>query len=92
MWYAVTANPVKLKTREKKKEFYRGEIEVIINAESRKELEDKLRETFEKYPQESIKYLKAGIKFVEANNIIQAKRRSREVETYFDHTGQYNLF
>jgi ApbE superfamily uncharacterized protein (UPF0280 family) len=91
MWYAVTAKPVKLKSREKKKEFYRGEIEVIINAETREKLESKLKETLNRYPQETIKYLKAGIKFVEANNIIQAKRRSKEVDIYFDHTGQYKL-
>jgi ApbE superfamily uncharacterized protein (UPF0280 family) len=91
MWYAVTAKPVKLKSREKKKEFYRGEIEVIINADTREELEEKLKTTLNKYPQETIKYLKAGIKFVEANNIIQAKRRSKEVSTFFDHTGQYKL-
>ena len=41
MWYAVTAKPVKLRNREKKKEFYRGEIEVIINAETREKLEIK---------------------------------------------------
>ena len=91
MWYAVTAKPVKLKSSEKKKEFYRGEIEVIINAETREELEEKLKDTLNKYPRETTKYLKAGIKFVEAGNIIQAKRKSKEVSTYFDHTGQYKL-
>ena len=91
MWYAVTAKPIKLKSREKKKEFYRGEIEVIINAETREELEEKLKDTLNKYPRETTKYLKAGIKFVEAGNIIQAKRKSKEVDIYFDHTGQYKL-
>jgi hypothetical protein len=91
MWYAVTAKPVKRKSKEKRKEFYRGEIEVIINAETREELEIKLRDTLEKYPQETTKYLKAGIKFVEASNIVQAKRRSKDIDTYFDHTGQYKL-
>ena len=92
MWYAVTAKPVKLKSREKKKEFYRGEIEVIIHSKTQQELEYKLKKTIQQYPQETIKYLKAGIKFIEADNIIQAKRNSRKVAIYFDHTGQYNLF
>jgi hypothetical protein len=92
MWYAVTAKPVKLKKREKSKEFFRGEIEVIVNAETIADLEVKLEKTFKKYPEEMSKYLKAGIKFVEADNIIQAKRKSREVSVYFDHTGQYKLF
>jgi ApbE superfamily uncharacterized protein (UPF0280 family) len=91
MWYAVTAKPVKLKTREKKKEFYHGEIEVIINAKSKEELELKLKETFNKFPQETTKYLRAGIKFVEADNIIQEKRKSRNITTYFDQKGQYHL-
>jgi len=92
MWYAVTAKPVKLKRREKSKEFFRGEIEVIVNADSFDDLEKKLRRTFEKYPDEMTKYLHAGIKFVEADNIIQAKRKSKDVSIYFDHTGQYKLF
>ena len=92
MWYAVTARPVKLKSKEKRKEFFRGEIEVIVNAETRDKLEEKLKATCKKYPKETSKYLRAGIKFVEASNIIQAKRKSREVGTYFDHTGQYKLF
>lgn len=91
MWYAVTAQPVKLKGREKKKEFYRSEIEVIINAETIESLETKLRETIEKYPRETSKYLRAGIKFIEASNIIEAKRKSKSVSIYFDHKGQYHL-
>ena len=92
MWYAVTAHPIKLKGREKKKEFYRGDIEVIINAETIENLEIKFKETLEKYPQEATKYIHAGIKFVEANNIIEAKRKSKSVSIYFDHKGQYHLF
>jgi len=91
MWYAVTAKPVKLRNREKKKEFYRGEIEVIINAETRDKLEIKLKETFEKFPQETAKYLHAGIKFIEADNILQAKRKSKENPIYFDQKGQYYI-
>lgn len=92
MWYAVTAHPVKLKGREKKKEFYHGEIEVIINAGTQEDLELKLKETFRKYPTETIKYLRAGIKFIEANNILEAKRKSKSVSIYFDQNGQYHLF
>jgi len=91
MWYAVTAKPVKLRNREKKKEFYRGEIEVIINAETREKLEIKLRATFEKFPQETAKYLRAGIKFIEADNIPQAKRKSKDISIYFDQKGQYHI-
>lgn len=92
MWYAVTAHPVHLKNKEKKKEFYRGDIEVILNAPSREQLEIKLKLTLEKYPGETEKYLHAGIKFVEADNIVQAKRKSKSVLIYFDHRGQYHLF
>ena len=92
MWYAVTAHPVKLRSREKKKEFYRGEIEVIINADTIENLEKKLKETLDKYPQETTKYLHAGIKFIEANNIVEAKRKSKTISIYFDHRGQYHLF
>jgi len=92
MWYAVTARPINLKNREKKKEFYRGDIEVIINAETSEKLEIKLKETFEKYPRETIKYLRAGIKFIEAKNIVEAKRKSKSITIYFDQKGQYHLF
>jgi hypothetical protein len=92
MWYAVTAHPVTLKNKEKKKEFYHGDIEVIINADSIETLEIKLKETLEKYPRETVKYLRAGIKFIEATNIVEAKRKSKSVSIYFDHNGQYHLF
>jgi len=92
MWYAITAHPVNLKNKEKKKEFYRGDIEVIINAETHEKLEIKLKETFEKYPRETAKYLQAGIKFIKANNIVEAKRKSKSVSIYFDQRGQYHLF
>ena len=66
MWYAVTANPSNLKIKEKKKEFFSREHEVILNAETKEELERKIEKTKEQYPQEFKKYLKAGIKIVEA--------------------------
>ena len=91
MWYAITANPLNLKSKEKKKEFYTREHEVILSAESRSELELKLSQTSHKFPDEFRRYLKAGIKIIEAENIIQAKRRSKEISHYFDEKGQYHL-
>jgi 16S rRNA C967 or C1407 C5-methylase (RsmB/RsmF family) len=91
MWYAVTANPLKLTNREQKKEFFSKEHEVILNAESREELEKKLLETKNQYPTEFRKYLRAVIKMVEAENIVQAKRLSKKISIYFDEKGQYHL-
>ena len=91
MWYAVTANPLHLTSKEKKKEFFSREHEVILNAESRAALNEKLEETRARFPQEFKKYLKAGIKIVEADNIIQAKRLSKKINTYFDEKGQYHI-
>ena len=92
MWYAVTAYPVNLKKKEIRKEFYRADIEVVLNAGSREELEKKLNQTLERYPGETLKYLRSGIKFIKANNVIEAKRKSKSVSVYFDHLGQYHLF
>lgn len=92
MWYAVTARPVNLKKRQRNKEFYSGEIAVILNAESKKLLEKKLNETAKKFPDEMLKYEEAGIKFIEADNIIQAKRRAKNYPIYYDRKGQYNIF
>jgi len=91
MWYAVTAHPVSLKNREKKKEFFRAEIEVILNSETRQELENKLSATRIKFPSEMNKYLRAGIKILQADNLIQAKRKSAKVHIYFDERGQYHF-
>ncbi len=91
MWFAVTAQPVSLTSKEKKKEFFRGEIEVILNAETRQELENKLIETHKKFPSEMKKYLKAGIKILQADNIILAKKKSSKVPIYFDESGQYHF-
>jgi hypothetical protein len=91
MWYAVTANPLKLSKSEQKKEFFSKEHEVILNADTREELEKKLFETKNQYPGEFLKYLRAGIKVVEAENIVQAKRLSKKISIYFDEKGQYHL-
>ena len=78
MWYAVTANPSNRKNKEKKKEFLSREHEVILNAESKKDLEQKIKDTKDQYPEEFKKYMKAGIKIVQAENTIQAKRISKK--------------
>ena len=92
MWFAVTAKPVKRGLREKNKEFYSAEILVILNGNSKKELEIKLNETKNKFPQEMNKYLKAGIKYVEADNLVQAKRKSKNIAVYFNEKGQFCFF
>jgi hypothetical protein len=91
MWYAVTARPVSLRNKEKKKEFFRAEIEVILNAKTRQELEKKLSETGQKFPSEMNKYLRAGIKILQADNLLQAKRKASKVDIYFDERGQYHF-
>ena len=91
MWYAVTAHPVSLKIKDKRKKFYSADIEVIIKADSIEKLDTKLKETIKKYPKETGRYLHAGIKFIEANNIVEAKRKSKSVPIYFDHLGQYHI-
>jgi hypothetical protein len=92
MWFAVTAKPVRHKRKERSKEFYRGDIEVILNAETQDLLEKKLQDTLDKFPVEMNKYLRAGIKIVEAENLVKAKRISKKVDFYFDHKGQYHFF
>jgi len=91
MWYAITANPLDLKIKEKKKEFFNREHEVIFYADSKEELEKKIMHTKQKYPQEFKKYLKAGIKIVEAENVPEAKRISKKTNYFFDEKGQYNI-
>ncbi len=91
MWYAVTAKPLNLKNKEKKKEFFSREHEIILNAETKRELEQKLMDTKEDYPQEFKKYMKAGIKMVEADSTAQAKHFAKKINIFFDEKGQYNL-
>jgi hypothetical protein len=91
MWYAVTENPVKRTRKEKRKEFMAARYEIILNAESRAELENKLSESIRDYPDKMKRYLEAGIKYVEAGNPQQAKKRAPEVNIYFDQRGQYKF-
>ena len=92
MWFAITANPLNLKRKEKSKEFFSGEVQIILSAENREELNQKLNETKEKFPDEMKKYLHAGIKILEADNAIQAKKKSKTVYTYLEENGQYKIF
>jgi hypothetical protein len=91
MWYAVTANANYRSKKEKRKEFMTGSSDIILTASSKAELELKLKESIEKYPQQMIKYLRAGIKFVEANTSRQAKQKAKQVYFYFDASGQYHF-
>ncbi len=91
MWFAITARPVKRNRKDKTKEFYSREFDVILSTSTKKELEIKLNETKVKFPQEMSKYLKAGIKIVEARNIAEAKRISKQTLIYFDERGQYHF-
>jgi len=91
MWYAVTANPSNRKNKEKKKEFFSREHEVIVSGETKSDLEQKLMDTKAEYPQEFRKYMKAGIKIIEAENTIQAKHKAKNINIFFDERGQYNL-
>ena len=92
MWFALTANEKKLTRKEKKKEFSTAKYEIIMSADSQEELNNKLNESIDKFPREMEKYLKAGIKIVEADNSIQAKRHATKEYKYFDQRGQYSLF
>ena len=92
MWYIITANPVTRSKKEKKKEFLSASYEIILNAASREELEKKMKETAAKYPQQMDKYLKAGIKIVEADNPSQAKMRAKDIPVSIEKSGQLKLF
>jgi hypothetical protein len=92
MWYALTANSVIRDKKEMRKEFYANPNEIVVTAESRDMLEQKLNECLHLYPQQAAKYLRAGIKIVEADSIKMAKRKARDTFTYFNHTGQYSIF
>ena len=92
MWYALTAQTVKRSKKEIRKEFQVQKEEIILSAESREALEKKLEKTRRNYPEQIEKYLKAGIKIIEAKNPAQAKRRANEVPISIEKTGQLKLF
>jgi len=91
MWYAITANSVHRDKKETQKEYFSNPNEVVLSAETRELLEKKLIESLHKYPDHTEKYLRAGIKFVEADTINSAKKKAKYISTYFNHTGQYSI-
>ena len=91
MWYALTEHPVRRTRKELRKEFMAARYEIIFYADTRKLLEEKLSESMRAFPEKMSRYLQAGIKFVEADNAAQAKRRAPKIDIYFDHRGQYRF-
>ncbi len=91
MWYALTENPVRRTRKEMRKEFMAARYEIIFYAETRELLEEKLNRNINEFPEKMSRYLEAGIKFVEAENTAQAKRRAPAVHIYFDQRGQYKF-
>ena len=92
MWYALTAQTVKRSKKEKRREFLVQKEEIILSAESREQLENKLKKTRSEYPEQIEKYLQAGIKIIEAKNPAAAKRRANEVPVSIEKSGQLKLF
>ena len=55
------------------------------------DLEEKLKDTGKQFPEEFKKYMKAGIKILEAESTAQAKKKASHIYTYFDEKGQYHI-
>ena len=92
MWYALTASSAVRNKKEARKEFYANANELVVSADSRELLEQKLRECLQAYPDQAVKYLRAGIKIIEADSLNSAKKKAKHITTYFNHTGQYSIF
>ena len=92
MWYVVTANPVSRTKKETRKEYQVYAYEIIVSAKTKEELDEKIKETSKKYPQQMNKYLNAGIKIVEAKNTVQAKKIAKDIPVYIEKSGQLKLF
>ncbi len=92
MWYALTANSAVRDKKEARKEFYTNANEMVVSAESRELLEQKLQECLKTYPEQAVKYLRAGIKIIEAASLNSAKNKAKHISTYFNDTGQYSIF
>jgi len=92
MWYALTAQTVKRSKKESKKEFQVHQEEIILSASSREELKEKMEKTSRTYPEQMEKYLKAGVKIIEAKNAAEAKRRAHEIPVSIEKSGQLKLF
>jgi len=92
MWYAVTANPLSRARKETKKEFYSKECEIFLSAQTREDLEEKIKLSAKNFPKESKKYIDAGLKIVEATSSEKAKRAAFKTEVYIEKTGQLKFF
>ena len=92
MWFAVTANPLSRNRKELKKEFYSKECEIFLSAQTREDLEDKIKLSMKNFPKESKKYIDAGLKIVEANTSEKAKRAALKTEIYIEKSGQLKFF
>jgi len=92
MWFAVTANPLNRRKKESKKEFYARECEIFLSAQTKKDLEDKIKLTLENFPKESQKYIDAGIKLVEAETSEKAKQLAHKTDIYVEKDGQLKFF
>lgn len=92
MWFAVTANSLNRNKKELKKEFYSKECEIFLSAQTREDLENKIKLSMKNFPKESAKYINAGLKIVEANTSKQAKRLALKTEIYIEKSGQLKFF
>ena len=92
MWFAVTANPINRIRKEAKKEFYSKECEIFLSAQTREDLEEKIKLSMKNFPKESKKYIDAGLKIVEASTSEKAKRLALKTDIYIEKTGQLKFF
>ena len=92
MWYAVTANPLNRNKKEFKKEFYSKECEIFLSAQTKEDLENKIKLSIKNFPRESKKYIDAGLKIVEADTSEKAKRQALKTEIYIEKSGQLKFF
>jgi len=91
MWYAVTAYPISRSKKETSKEYFARPNEIVLSAHDRLSLEKKLKDNCIKYPKQMGKYLSAGIKIIEASNQKEAKLKAKQINIYFNETGQYTF-
>jgi len=91
MWYAVTAHPAKRSKKYERKEFSAFSGEVFLSASTLTELHAKIKDSLRKYPEQTKRYLQAGIKLVEARSTAEAKQKSHQISFYFTDTGQYGF-
>lgn len=92
MWYALTARSTKLSRKDQKKEFLTKELEIFLSAETKELLEKKIQETISNFPKQSERYLKAGLKIVEADNPEHAKQLAKTKNEFIEKDGQIGFF